>query len=149
MEISLENVTKVYDNGVRALSNLSLTINSGELLAVVGASGCGKTTALRLIAGLETPTEGTIRMGARVVNSLPARKRNVGMVFQRPALYPQRTVRGNLQIGRELRQPWRRLRGLFPWFSPNGDPDVVSQTQAIDETVRKLGLEHELERLPG
>src|SRR5262245_7336927 len=141
MEISLENVSKVYDNGVRALSNLSLTIYSGELLAMVGPSGCGKTTTLRLIAGLETPTEGTIRMGVWVVNSLPARQRNVGMVFQRPALYPQRTVRGNLQFGRELRKPWRRLRGLLQWFSPNGDPDLVAQDQAIAETARKLGLQ--------
>src|SRR5262245_43161496 len=140
MQIVLENVTKIHDNGVRALSSLSLTINSGELLAIVGPSGCGKTTTLRLIAGLEEPTEGTIRMGGRVVNSLPPRQRNVGMVFQRPALYPQRTVRGNLQFGRELRQPWRRLRGLFHWFSPNGDRDLIAQNQAIDETARKLGL---------
>src|SRR5262249_33650764 len=64
-------------------------------------------------------------------------------------LYPQRTVRGNLQFGRELREPWRRLRRLVQhWFSPNGDPDLVAQNQAIDETARKLGLEQEMERFP-
>ena len=140
MEIALEKVTKVYDSGVRALSKLDLGIQSGELLAVVGPSGCGKTTTLRIIAGLEEPTEGTIRIGGRVANSAPARQRNVGMVFQRPALNPQRTVRGNLQFGIELRQPW--FRRLFRFLSqPTPNPSVVEVAQA-------LGLDNELDRFP-
>ncbi|HMF19617.1 MAG TPA: ABC transporter ATP-binding protein [Gemmataceae bacterium] len=139
MEIALERVTKVYDNGVKALSNLDFVIHSGELLAVVGPSGCGKTTTLRLIAGLEEPTEGTIRMGGRVVNSVPPRLRNVGMVFQRPALNPQQTVRGNLEFGMELRQPW--FRRLFRFPHPDPNPSVVEVAQA-------LGLDNELDRLP-
>jgi ABC-type sugar transport system ATPase subunit len=137
MEIILENVTKVYDNGVRALSDLNLAIRAGELLALVGPSGCGKTTTLRLIAGLEEPTAGSIRIGGRVVNSLPPRQRNVGMVFQRPALFPQRTVRSNLQFGLDLQQNLLRR-----WFSP------MDKQSQIDETARTLGLQNELERLP-
>ena len=140
MEIAFERLTKIYDNGVKALSNLDLVIDSGELLAVVGPSGCGKTTTLRLIAGLEEPTEGTIRIGGQVVNEVPARQRNVGMVFQRPALNPQQTVRGNLQFGMELRRPW--FRRLFRFLShPASNPSVVEVAQA-------LGLDNELNRFP-
>lgn len=139
MEITLENVTKVYENGVTALSNLNLSIHSGELLTVLGPSGCGKTTTLRLIAGLEESTQGTIRIGGRVVNSLPPRERNVGMVFQRPALHPQRTVRSNLEFGMELRQPWfRRLLRM-----------KSAEDQQINEMAQLLGLQTELDRYPG
>jgi multiple sugar transport system ATP-binding protein len=139
MEIILENVTKVYNNGVKALSDIDLQIHCGELLALVGPSGCGKTTTLRLIAGLEDVTEGTIRMGGQVVNSVPPRHRNVGMVFQRPSLHPQRTVRSNLQFGLELRQPWFRRLFHLKDYAPN---------QVISETAKALNLENELDRFP-
>ena len=103
-EVVLEQVGKTYPNGVRAVHDLSLTIADGELIVLVGPSGCGKTTTLRLIAGLETPTAGTIRIGGCVVNGLPPHRRDVAMVFQRPALYPHLNVRGNLGFGLALRQ---------------------------------------------
>src|SRR5580704_710833 len=95
-EVALEGIVKTYANGVRAVDDLNLTIRAGELLVLVGPSGCGKTTTLRLMAGLETPTGGVIRMGGQVVNAWPPRRRDVAMVFQRPALYPHRTVQDNL-----------------------------------------------------
>src|SRR5690349_7336639 len=95
-EVVLEKVGKTYPNGVRAVSGFDLRVEEGELVVLLGPSGCGKTTTLRLIAGLETPTEGVIRIGGRVVNPEPPHTRNVAMVFQRPALYPHLTVRDNL-----------------------------------------------------
>src|SRR5438093_623123 len=131
-EIVLARVGKVYDNGIRAVDGLDLTVGDGELLALVGPSGCGKTTTLRLIAGLENPTWGEIRIGGKVVHDLPARERKVAMVFQRPALLPNKTVRRNLAFGQCLRHPWGWL------MPPPGQEDF---TRAVEQTARTLGLE--------
>jgi ABC-type sugar transport system ATPase subunit len=101
--VAFDHVDKVYPGGVEALSDLSLEIADGELLVLVGPSGCGKSSALRLLAGLETPTRGEIRIGGRVANALSPQERNVAMVFQDYALYPTRTVRGNLAFPLEMR----------------------------------------------
>src|SRR5271168_5149261 len=103
-EVVLEQVGKTYAGGTCALAGLDLTISSGELLTLVGPSGCGKTTTLRLLAGLEAPTRGRIRIGGRVVNEVPPHRRDVGLVFQRPALYPHMTVRQNLAFGLQLQR---------------------------------------------
>ena len=103
-EVVLERVQKTYPNGVQAVRDLNLTVADGELIVLVGPSGCGKTTTLRLIAGLETPTSGTIRINGRVVNAEPPHRRDVAMVFQRPALYPHLNVRENLGFGLALRR---------------------------------------------
>jgi ABC-type sugar transport system ATPase subunit len=87
-----------------ALADLCLSVADGELLAVVGPSGCGKSTLLRLLAGLETPTRGTIRLDGEPVDERSPRERNVAMVFQDYALYPHRTVRGNLAFPLEMRR---------------------------------------------
>ena len=71
--ISLQNLTKVYDDGTRAVRSLDLNISDGELMVFVGPSGCGKTTALRMIAGLEEVTDGEIRIGDVMVNTCPRR----------------------------------------------------------------------------
>ena len=99
--IVFAGVSKVYDNGVRALVNCDLSVASGEWLVLVGPSGCGKTTTLRLVAGLTEPSAGTIRIGGTVVDRMPPAQRNVAMVFQRPALFPNKNVRGNLAFGVE------------------------------------------------
>lgn len=88
---------------MRALSELSLSVEDGECVALVGPSGSGKTTALRLIAGLEIPTSGTICLGGKAVTDLPPKNRDVAMVFQNPALYPHMTVYDNLALGLKLR----------------------------------------------
>ena len=86
--IVLDKLTKVYPDGTRAVSALSLEIADGELVVFVGPSGCGKTTALRMIAGLEEITGGEVRLGETVVNDLPPKNRDIAMVFQNYALYP-------------------------------------------------------------
>ena len=102
--ITLDNLTKVYDDGTRAVRSLDLDISDGELMVFVGPSGCGKTTALRMIAGLEEVTDGEIRIGDVIVNDLPAKKRDIAMVFQNYALYPHMSVYDNMAFGLKMRR---------------------------------------------
>jgi multiple sugar transport system ATP-binding protein len=102
--IRLEHIEKIYPNGFVAARDLSLDIGDGELLVLVGPSGSGKSTVLRMIAGLETPTRGTIRIGERDVTPLPPQHRDIAMVFQSYALYPHMTVRENLGFGLRMRK---------------------------------------------
>jgi multiple sugar transport system ATP-binding protein len=103
-EITLEDVGKVYADGTRAVTDFDLGIRDGEFMVLVGPSGCGKTTALRMVAGLEEISEGTVRIGERVVNDLPARDRDIAMVFQNYALYPHMSVYDNMAFGLKLRK---------------------------------------------
>ena len=102
--IRLEETTKVYPNGVKAIDNVTLDIRDGEFMVLVGPSGCGKSTLLRMIAGLEEVTEGRILIGDRDVTDLRPRDRDIAMVFQNYALYPQMTVEENLGFGLKLRR---------------------------------------------
>ena len=102
--VDFEHVEKVYAGGIGALFDLCLAVADGELLAVVGPSGCGKSTLLRILAGLEAPTRGTLRIGGEPVNERTPQQRNVAMVFQDYALYPHRSVRGNLAFPLEMRR---------------------------------------------
>ncbi|HEX2288242.1 MAG TPA: ABC transporter ATP-binding protein, partial [Gaiellaceae bacterium] len=97
--IVLERVTKTFPSGFAAVRDLSLTIEDGEFIVLVGASGCGKTTLLRLIAGLEEATAGRISIDGKDVTERPPRQRDVAMVFQSYALYPHMNVRQNLGYG--------------------------------------------------
>ncbi|MBV0902646.1 ABC transporter ATP-binding protein [Haloarcula salina] len=101
-EVTLSNVSKVYDDDVLAVNELSLTVSDGEFVVVVGPSGCGKSTTLRMIAGLETVTAGEIAIGDEVVNDVRPQDRNIAMVFQSYALYPHMTVRENMSFGLRL-----------------------------------------------
>ena len=103
-EIVLDQVTKAYPDGTVAVSGLDLSIGDGEFVVLVGPSGCGKTTALRMVAGLEDVTEGRICIGDRLVNNVPARDRDIAMVFQNYALYPHLSVAENLGFGLKLRK---------------------------------------------
>src|SRR5918996_1166349 len=103
-DVKFDEIDKVYDNGVRAVQDLSLQIPDGEFLVLVGPSGCGKTTALRMIAGLEEISGGTISIGGRVVNDLSPKERDVAMVFQNYALYPHLSVAENIAFGLRLRR---------------------------------------------
>jgi multiple sugar transport system ATP-binding protein len=102
--ISLEGVTKVYPNGFQAVHELDLHIDDGELMVVVGPSGCGKTTVLRMIAGLENITSGDIRIGDEIVNDVPSRDRDIAMVFQSYALYPQMNVAQNIGFALKMKK---------------------------------------------
>ena len=103
-EVIFEDVAKVFADGTRAVSDLTLGAKDGEFIVLVGPSGCGKTTALRMVAGLEEITEGEIRIGERVVNDLPSRDRDIAMVFQSYALYPHLTVYDNIAFSLRLRK---------------------------------------------
>jgi iron(III) transport system ATP-binding protein len=111
--VVFENVSKVYSGAVRAVDNVSLSVEPGELVTLLGPSGCGKTTTLRMIAGLERATEGRILIGDRDVTGLPATDRDVSMVFQSYALFPHMTVFENVAYGLESsRAPKAELVGL-------------------------------------
>ena len=103
-EVQFDEVEKVYDNGVRAVCDLSLEIPDGEFLVLVGPSGCGKTTALRMVAGLEEISDGKLSIGGRVVNDLTPKERDIAMVFQNYALYPHLSVADNIAFGLRLRK---------------------------------------------
>lgn len=97
--LELENVTKIYPNGTKAVDETSLSINEGELMVFVGPSGCGKSTLLRMIAGLEDITDGEIKLDNRVINKVDPSERDIAMVFQNYALYPHMNVFKNLSYG--------------------------------------------------
>ncbi|TDD75716.1 ABC transporter ATP-binding protein [Actinomadura rubrisoli] len=130
-EVDLSSVGKVYPDGTRAVTDLSLSIADGEFLVLVGPSGCGKTTALRMVAGLEEISEGEVAIGGRVVNRVPSRDRDVAMVFQSYALYPHLSVRDNIGFGLSLRKlPKAEIR------------------EKVDRAARILGLTEHLGRKP-
>jgi multiple sugar transport system ATP-binding protein len=129
--VSFDQVSKVYPDGTRAVDGISLGIEDGEFMVLVGPSGCGKTTALRMVAGLEEISEGVIRIAERVVNHVPARDRDIAMVFQSYALYPHLSVYENIAFGLRLRKVSKR--------------EVDSR---VKEAARILGLEPFLKRKP-
>jgi multiple sugar transport system ATP-binding protein len=103
-EVAFDQVSKVYPDGTRAVNHMTLDIADGEFMVLVGPSGCGKTTALRMVAGLEEISEGVIRIGERAVNHVPAKDRDIAMVFQSYALYPHLTVYENIAFGLRVRK---------------------------------------------
>src|ERR671937_445347 len=131
-EIVLEGVTKVFDDGTVAVSDLNLSVEDGALMVLVGPSGCGKTTSLRMVAGLEEITAGHVRIGDRVVNEVAPKDRDIAMVFQNYALYPHMSVFENMAFGLRLRKMKR--------------PEVKEK---VDTAARTLELFDLLTRKPG
>jgi putative spermidine/putrescine transport system ATP-binding protein len=110
MRIALSGLRKRF-GGSTAVDGLSLTVEPGELVALVGGSGCGKTTTLRMIAGFERPDAGEVRFDDRVMNDVPPSRRGVGIVFQSYALFPTMTVADNIAFGlRVARWPQAKIR---------------------------------------
>ncbi len=101
--VSLKDVTKLYNNSVVAVDKVSLDIEDKEFVVLVGPSGCGKSTTLRMVAGLEEISSGEIFIDNQVVNDIPAKNRDIAMVFQNYALYPHMTVYENMAFGLKLR----------------------------------------------
>lgn len=109
-DIHCQGLTKHYAGGAPVLHPLDLHIGDGQFVVLLGPSGCGKSTMLRMIAGLEDISGGTLSIGGKVVNALPARERNVAMVFQNYALYPHMTVYDNIAFGlRRLKRPAQEI----------------------------------------
>jgi multiple sugar transport system ATP-binding protein len=129
--VVFEGVSKVFDDGTRAVDGLDLGIADGEFIVFVGPSGCGKTTALRMLAGLEEISEGSIRIGDRVVNGLTPKSRDIAMVFQSYALYPHLSVYDNI---------------AFPLKIKRTPKDEIRRR--VEEAVRILDLEPFLKRKP-
>jgi multiple sugar transport system ATP-binding protein len=129
--VMLDRVSKVYGGGILAVDDVSLAAEEGELLVLVGPSGCGKTTILRIIAGLETPTSGEVWLGGEPAADLSPQERNVAMVFQSGALYPHRSVRGNL---------------AFPLTIARMEKPSVEAL--VNEMAHGLGIAPMLERAP-
>jgi multiple sugar transport system ATP-binding protein len=130
-QVAFDRVSKIFGDGTRAVSELSLEIEDGEFMVLVGPSGCGKTTALRMLAGLEDITEGEIRIGDKVVNELEARRRDVAMVFQNYALYPHMSVFDNIAFGLRMRKVAKEER-----------------RKRVEEAARVLGIAELLQRKP-
>ncbi len=131
MRIDIQNVTKRFGS-MAAVSEVSLSIQEGELFTLLGPSGCGKTTLLRLIAGFATPDEGEIQFNGQRVNDVPPHERGIGMVFQNFALWPHMTVVQNIAYG-------LKLRGI-------ARADIAARVGAVLEKVKLAGFG---DRYPG
>ena len=129
--ITLKNVSKIYEDGYRAVDNFCLEIPDTQFLVLVGPSGCGKSTTLRMIAGLETVSEGEIQIGDRLVNNIQPKDRDIAMVFQSYALYPDKTVYKNIAFSLERRR------------MPRKEIDA-----RVQDAARILHIEHLLSRKP-
>ena len=130
--VTFAHVSKVYAKGQKpAVDDFTFEVRPGEFLVLVGPSGCGKSTTLRMVAGLETPTSGTIEIGGRDVTRLPPKDRDIAMVFQNYALYPHMTVRENMSFALRLRHVPK---------------DEIARR--VDEAAKTLGLASYLDRLP-
>ncbi len=129
--VSLKGVTKVWPDGTPAVRNVSLEVHEGEFLVLLGPSGCGKSTILRMIAGLEDPSEGDITLNGEPVLDLAPRDRSIAMVFQDFALYPHMTVGEN--IGFPL-----KLSGL----------DLRPRLERVGDVAAALGIGDVLDRKP-
>ena len=128
-EIRLDGVTKQFGS-FTAVDDLTITFDDNAVTCLLGPSGCGKTTLMRMIAGLETPTRGTIRFGDRDVTRLPPRRRDIGMVFQYPVMYPTLTVLENIAL------PLKNDRTV----------SRAERQRRIDEVLDVLGLHHATDR---
>jgi putative spermidine/putrescine transport system ATP-binding protein len=130
VSLTIENLSAHYGT-TQVLKDLSISVAAGELVSLLGSSGCGKTTTLRLVAGFLQPTSGRIRLGDRDLTTLPAHARDIGLVFQNYALFPHLTVLDNVAFG--LRQ-----RGL-------AKPDRTKRAMAM---LERVGLAPLADRLP-
>lgn len=130
-KVTLKGVQKVYEGGVKAVDDFNLDIKDKEFVVLVGPSGCGKSTTLRMVAGLEEITGGELHIGERLINDVPAKDRDIAMVFQNYALYPHMTVRENMEFGLKLRR--------YP-------KDEINRR--VREAAEILGIEELLERKP-
>lgn len=130
-QVKIENVSKIYAGGTKAVSAVNIDIKDGEFIVLVGPSGCGKSTLLRMVAGLETISEGEVAIGNRTVNEVEPADRDIAMVFQNYALYPHMSVYDNMAYGLRNRK------------TPKAEIEA-----RVAEAARMLELEPYLQRKP-
>ncbi|SRR5579883_1368624 len=137
-KVRLEGITRQFGNTTTSvatttgITDITFTVPDGEFWVLVGPSGCGKSTVLRTIAGLEQATAGALYIGDRLVNQIPARQRDVAMVFQNYALYPHMSVAENLAFGLQMRRV-----------------DAKTRQERIETVAKMLAIDHLLDRKPG
>ena len=132
--VVLKKAEKIYPNGFRAVHAIDLQIEDGELMVLVGPSGCAKSTTLRMIAGLEDITSGEIRIGDRLVNDIPPKNRNIAMVFQNYALYPHMTAYENMAFVLKMRKtPKEEIRRRV-----HEAAEILDITAILDRKPRQL-----------
>jgi putative spermidine/putrescine transport system ATP-binding protein len=161
--LEIDDLHKTFGSNT-ALHRFDMQIERGEFITFLGPSGCGKTTVLRMIAGFETPTRGTIRIDGRDVTHLRTRQRNVGMVFQSYALFPNMTVADNIGFGlRVARRPQQEIRKRvaemleliklsalgerYPWQLSGGQQQRVALARALASKPQVLLLDEPLSAL--
>ena len=146
--LTIDSVSKSFGS-TRVLENVSLDIQKGEFLTLVGASGCGKTTLLRIIAGLDFADTGSVRIGGRGVDQLPPKARDVAMVFQSYALYPHMTVAGNISLPLAMRWlTWMQRLPLIGRWWPGARAQQVKIKTEVAALAQALGIAALLERKP-
>lgn len=136
--LRLDQIGMTFPSGVRALDDVSLSLASGECIALVGPSGCGKTTLLRIIAGLEREHVGTVHVDDADITAVAPHRRGVALLFQNPAFHANQSVRQNLRQAWTLSEPFAPLKRLF-----GGDGAREQDLVRIADT---LGLVHDLDR---
>jgi len=135
-KLELVNLTKEYDNGaVVAVDDISLQVNAGETIALLGSSGCGKSTTLNMIVGLEEPTAGDILIDGVSIVGVPPGKRNVGLVFQDYAVFTSMTVRQNLAFGLEVRKEPKQVIAA----AVEEVAELLDMKDRLDARTRDLG----------
>ena len=129
--VELESVVKRFDDFV-AVKSMDLTIGKGEFVAIMGPSGCGKTTTLRMLAGLEQPTEGEIRIGGELMNDVPPHDRDTPMVWQSLALFPFLNARENVEFGLKMRKvpAAERKKRALEWLDRLGIGEFAERNVA-------------------
>lgn len=130
--VQLKQVAKIYEDGFKAVKNISLDIEDKEFIVFVGPSGCGKSTTLRMIAGLEPISEGELFIGDERVNNTPPKDRDIAMVFQSYALYPHMTVRDNMAFSMKMNGVSKKER-----------------YERVEEVSKTLQLDPLLDKKPG
>lgn len=147
--LSLENVSKKFGD-TTAVDRISLDLQEGEFVALLGASGCGKSTTLRLFAGLETPTEGQVKLRGKDVTHESASARNIALMFQSYALYPHLSVAQNIAMPLRLQRlnAIQRLPGAG-LLSSKASQEASEIRQAVGQMAEMLSLQSLLDRKPG